>query len=84
MSEKLENEVLVNYVKYQNKNLFNPENPECKVLKIWHTKKNNYVFQAILQVDVNSYNNIMSIGNGKLFIGLDVCDVYDSVVLKVF
>ena len=82
MSEKLKDEVLVNYVKYQNKNLFNLEKPECKVLKIWHTKKNNCVFQAILQVDVNSYNNIMSIGNGKLFIGLDVCDVYDSVVLR--
>lgn len=82
MSEKLEEEVLLNYFKCQNKNILKSNNPECKVLRIWQTKKNKYVFQAVLQVDVTSYNNIMSVGNGKVFIGLDICDVYDSIALK--
>ena len=48
MSEELKDEVLVNYVKYQNKNLFNLEKPECKVLKIWHTKKKQLRFSSYL------------------------------------
>lgn len=65
----------------QNKLVFN-EKSECKVVKLWPTKKNSNQSQAILQVDVNTYNTLMSGGDGKLFVGYDYCDVYDSVELR--
>lgn len=80
ISEKLEESELVEFVRYQNKSVFS-ENSECKVIKLWPTKKNSNVFQAILQVDVATYNNLMSGGDGKLFVGYDYCNVYDSVQL---
>lgn len=81
ISEKLEESELVEFVKYQNKSLFS-ENSECKLIKLWPTRKNSNVFQAILQVDVITYNNLMSGGDGKLFVGYDYCDVYDSIELR--
>lgn len=84
MSEKLEEGELVKYAKCQNKTFFKHDDSECKVLRVWPTKKNQRIFQAILQIDVNSYNNIVSLGSGKLVIGFDVCDIYDSVALRCF
>lgn len=80
MTEKYEEDVLINHVKYQNKNMLSDQ-CECTLIKFWPTKRNKNVFQAILQVDVASYNNIMTLGNGKLFVGYDYCEVYDSILL---
>ena len=81
ISEKLEESELVEFLKRQNKSIFN-ENSECKVIKLWPTKKNSSVFQAILQVNVSTYNSLMCGGDGKVFVGYDYCDVYDSIEVR--
>lgn len=81
MSEKLEESDLIEYIKFQNKHLIG-EKFECKILKLWSTKKNDKIYQAIMQVDVNFYNKILSDGEGKLFIGFDLCNVYDSIDIR--
>lgn len=81
MSEKLEENDVIEYIKFQNKQLTS-ENFECKVLKLWPTKKNVKIYQAILQVDTHFYNKVMSVGEGKVFIGFDLCNVYDSIDIR--
>lgn len=81
MSEKLEENELIQYIKFQNKHL-DSENCNLKILKLWSTKKNVNIYQAILQVEKNFYDKIMSIGEGKLFIGYDLCSVYDSIEIR--
>lgn len=81
MTDKFSAEDIVNFVEYQNKSLIS-EKFECKVLQISSTKKNKDIYQAVLQIDVDSYNKIMSTGNGKLFVGYNICDVYDSIEIK--
>lgn len=80
ITEKYADDILVNHIKYQNKYLLD-EQFDCIVIKFWPTKKNKDVFQAILQTDIDSYNAIMSRG-GKLFVGYDYCDVYDSIIVR--
>ncbi|CAH1107733.1 unnamed protein product [Psylliodes chrysocephalus] len=80
ITENIEEESLINYIKYQNKDLFQ-ENSEISIIKYWATKKNSKVYQAILQLDLHTYNK-MTVGMGKLFIGYNVCTVYDFVAIK--
>lgn len=81
MSEKFEEHELVDYIKHQNKSLCS-NSFECKLLKFWSTKRNKDIYQAVLQIDVVTYNNIMAAGRGKLFVGFDMCDVYDSIDIR--
>lgn len=81
LSEDYEEESLVNHLKHQNKDCFN-ENSVISVIKCYATKKNNRIFQAILQIDVNSYNKIISVGMGRLLVGYDICGVYDYINIK--
>ncbi|CAH0552453.1 unnamed protein product [Brassicogethes aeneus] len=84
MSEKLSEDVLLSYLTNQNKFIFN-EISECKVIKIWPTKNNKNIYQAVLQVDSTTYNKLMSVSKDKLLVGLNYCSVYDSVyVLRCF
>jgi hypothetical protein len=56
---------------------------ECKILKIFPTKKNQNIFQAIEQVDKLVYDRALQAGN--LFVGYDSCSVYDAFdVLRCF
>lgn len=80
ISDKLDEKCVLEYIRHQNGKLVD-ENSQIEVLKIWPTKKNANVFQAIVQLDVNTYNRIMSVGESKLFIGYDLCNVYDNVSL---
>lgn len=82
LSCKLDEAELSELIKNQNKKLLDNVNSELKVLKIWPTKRNQHIFQTVLQLDVKSYNNIMSIGKGKLIIGFDICNVFDSIHVK--
>ena len=50
---------------------------DCKFIKLWPTKKNPKMYQAIVQLDMKSYDNIISAGG--LFIGYDHCTVYEAV-----
>lgn len=81
MAEKFPEGDLVQYIQFQNKNLVS-NNFHCNVMEIKPIKKRSDIYQALLQIDVESYNNIMSVGRGKLFLGYDVCDVYDAIQIK--
>lgn len=80
-SEKLSEDELVKCLRQQNKSLLS-KNFQCKVLIIQSLKKRTDIFQAVVQIDMESYNNVMSAGRGKLFLGYDICDVYDAIDLK--
>lgn len=43
---------------------------DCKVIKMWPTKKNLEVIQAILQLNIADYTRV--INNGYLLIGLNL------------
>lgn len=70
------------WIKNEKKKIMNCVNSKLKVQKIWLTKKNKYIFQAAMQVDVNTYSNMMCIGKGKLIIGFDICDVFDCIHVR--
>ncbi|CAH1110850.1 unnamed protein product [Psylliodes chrysocephalus] len=82
MSAELDSEKIKHYVLNQNQSVLCSNPIECKVLDISCTKNNRKIYQGTLQVDVASYNNIITNGEGKLFIGFDVCSVYDCVSVK--
>nr|CAH7723632.1 unnamed protein product [Callosobruchus chinensis]CAH7724844.1 unnamed protein product [Callosobruchus chinensis] len=81
MSEKPSEVNLVETLRSQNKGIIG-DNSRCKILEIKPVRKRNDVFQALLQVDIETYNRIMSVSNGKLLLGYDVCAVFDAVTIK--
>ena len=88
--ELIKDDMLPNYIVNQNKDLFS-DTAACEVIT-WSALKNkkgnntsnkpaNTVrYQAIIQVDITAYNNILK--NGYLIIGLDYCMVYDAVEIR--
>lgn len=81
MADKLDSNEIVQLIQVQNRELIGGKF-NCKVLEITSLKKRTDIYQAIVQFDVETYNNIVSRGNGKLFIGYDVCSVYDAIDIK--
>ncbi|CAH1966948.1 unnamed protein product [Acanthoscelides obtectus] len=49
---------------------------ECKVLKLWPTKKSPGVFQAIVDVDNTTYLKLLE--RGHVLVNFDSCKVYDA------
>lgn len=76
LSEKYPEDQLADYIKKCNSGLFST-NSECKLIKVFPTKKNKNVLQAVLQLDSFSYERVIKAGN--LFIGYDSCVVFDAV-----
>nr|CAI5822850.1 unnamed protein product [Callosobruchus analis] len=76
MSEKYSNEDLQKSILSGNSHMFTATS-ECKVIKVYPTKKNADVFQATVQVDKESYERILK--NGNLFVALDSCSVFDAL-----
>ena len=81
LTDKLDQDTICNLVVKQNRELFS-ENSDCKIIKIWPTKNNKNVFQAILQLNIPAYNKV--IDNGYLLVGLDICTVYAIEILRCF
>lgn len=79
ISEKLSNEELINYVKSQNKNVIS-ENSILKIIQLMPLKKNNKIYQAVIQSDIATYNKVIEYG--KLFIGYDYCSIYDAIEMR--
>ena len=79
MSEKFEDNVLLEYIMKQNKHLFGA-NSQCKIINITTLRKNRNIYQAILQLDKLTYNKVLNCG--KLFIGYDYCSVFDAIDLR--
>lgn len=79
ISDKFEENVLLNYIKQQNKSLFS-ENSQCQLVTFQPLRKNNRIYQAILQVDITTYNKLMECG--KVFVGYSYCSIYDAIDLR--
>lgn len=76
MTEKYREDVLINYFLKCNSDLMS-HTTNCKLIKLYPTKKNKDIYQAILQLDRNSYDKIIKAGN--IFIGYDSCCVFDAI-----
>ena len=46
-------------------------------MKFWSTKKKETVFQALVQVDIKSYDRLLAAGS--VFVGYNFCNVYDGM-----
>lgn len=79
ISENLEPETLLKYIKHQNKAII-VEDSVCDIVWIKPLRKNNRLYQAMLQTDITTYHNL--IGAGKIFVGYDYCSVYDGIELQ--
>nr|CAH7753147.1 unnamed protein product [Callosobruchus chinensis]CAH7767673.1 unnamed protein product [Callosobruchus chinensis] len=76
MNCKYTEETLKNLISSGNPDLFS-NSCDFKIIKHFPTKKNENIFQAIVQVDRLSYEKIMRAGH--LFVGLDSCGIFDAV-----
>lgn len=56
------------------------KNSDCKVIKVFPTKKNKDIFQAVLQLDAVTYEKVTKAGN--LFVNYDSCVVFDAIELN--
>lgn len=79
MSEKYDAEVLIKFIKLQNKNVVD-DTSVCSVINIECLRKNSRIYQALIQVDIATYGRLMD--HGKLFVGYDYCTIYDGIGLK--
>lgn len=81
ISEKFDSESeIVHLIKSQNSALFDKDS-ECTVIRLWPTKKNKNISQAILQVDNITYTKVMNLNENCFFVGYDCCLVYDAINL---
>lgn len=81
ISEKFDSESdIADLMKSQNGSIFG-EDAECTVLRVWPTKRNTNIYQAIIQLDNVTYTKVMNSGDNYLFVGYDCCQVYDAVDL---
>ena len=79
--EEITTENLSDYVIHQNRYLFVGE-PYCKVIdKIVPLRKDKKRFQAIVEVNPATYDNMIK--KGYLIVGYDDCLVYDAIDIKI-
>lgn len=74
--DNLSEDSLLKLIKKNNMPYILPES-DIKLIKLLPTKKNNKIFQAILQVDKFTYERVMKAG--KILIGYDSCPVFDGL-----
>ena len=79
MIEKYSEDQLLKFLKAQN-DVFS-EDSKCSVVKIWSTKNNKHLYQALLDIDRITFCKVMTQGN--LFVNYDVCSVFDATDLKI-
>lgn len=78
-SDKYQDNILLNYIKAGNRNFF-MDNSVCDLVYVKPLRNNNQIYQALIQVDIETYNRI--IDKGKIFVGYDYCSVYDAIDVK--
>lgn len=80
ISEKFEEHTFLQYLRSQNKSCFH-ESSVCELIYFKQHRKNNKLFQAVLQVDIDTYHLILRVG--KLNVGLDFdCPVYCAIEVR--
>lgn len=75
MTVEHSSEDLCRYLLSCNKNIF-PDESECKIIKIFPTRRNAKIFQAIILVNKSVYDRALNAGN--VFVAYDSCTVYDA------
>lgn len=75
-SDDIDEENFLLYLKKQNESIFDV-NSSVNLLKLSCTKRNNTVYQALIEVDLYTYKR--ALGVGHCLIGLDGCSIYDAV-----
>lgn len=75
MTELYDNDTFKKFLIKQNSDIF-PVNIHFNVVRLWPTKKNKSVFQALLQLDSEIFDRIIS--KNQILIGLDSCSVYEA------
>ena len=81
MTETYENQEIVEFVEHAIRNNCTGINLniECSVIKVFPTKKNSRLYQAIIQLDKTSYDTLIKVGD--LFIGYDHCYIFDAIAI---
>nr|CAI5825636.1 unnamed protein product [Callosobruchus analis] len=80
MTENIACDRMVAMLKSQNRIFGNSS--DCKVLKVWPTKKRGEIYQALLEVDSATYSGLLGQGS-VLLVNVDNCVVYDALGLKI-
>ncbi|CAH1984698.1 unnamed protein product [Acanthoscelides obtectus] len=81
MTCKLPEGDVIKSIRAQNKEAFT-EHSQCKVVEIKPIKKRSDIYQAVINLDMDTYNKDLSVCSSKLFVGYDVCDVFDAIDIK--
>lgn len=76
-SKEITEQDFIEVIMSQNKDIF--DYSFCRLIKYWPTYKNKDIYQAILQVDVNTYEQLLQRKN--ILIGYSSCFVFDAVEL---
>lgn len=79
MTEMYNAEEIIEYIEHAVRNNCTSINLsiDCSLIKSFPTKKNPKVYQALIQLDKNSYDTLIKVGD--LFIGYDHCYIFDAV-----
>ena len=82
ITEELSEEELIQCLKIQNEPYICSDS-DCKILKFWHTKNNNHIFQAIVELDIATYKRLLEKisehHDKRLLVGYDSCVMYDAL-----
>lgn len=79
LSEKLEENTLLEMLKSQNSSIFNSSS-HIKFLSLDAVRNNKDVFHATFEVDVETYQRFLS--SGFVVIGFDYCKAYDAIDVR--
>lgn len=76
MNKKYSENELLEIIRKNNSFIIGGES-EISVVNVTPTKKNDKVFQAVLELDRITYERVVKVGN--LFIGYDSCHIFDAL-----
>lgn len=74
--ENLQEDTLLKIIRKNNSPYILPES-EIKLVKMYPTRKNDKIFQAIFQVDKQTFERVIKAG--KIIVGYDSCPVFDGL-----
>lgn len=75
VSESYNNDTIKQLLIKQNSDIFSSIS-DINVIKFWPTKRNSSVYQALLQLDSETFNRITSAK--RVLVGFDSCSVYEA------
>lgn len=79
LMESYASDDVIKFLKGQNDVI--SDDSHVRILKIWATKKDPSLFQALVELDAATFGLVMD--RGKLFVNYDVCSVYEANDVKI-